>query len=321
MSNNRIKNFQISFFAIILGLSGLSIAFQKGEIHLGIPGHLSYYFIAITITVFTVLLLLYSLKFIKYRDEVKKDFHHPVKANFFPAISISLVLFSIAFLKIDMGIAKILWIIGLFLHLIFTLVIMSNWLNKEFKINSINPAWFIPAVGNILAPVSGVPLGFIEISWFFFSIGIIFWLMLFTIFFNRIIFHNPLPDKLKPTMFIFIAPPAIGFIAYVNLIGNIDAFAKILYYLALFLVILLVSQIKMFAKINFYISWWAYTFPIAAMSLASILMYTKSKCDCILTYKYIALLLITILSILIIIISIKTIISIIKKEICVEEDD
>ncbi len=319
MQNNRIKNFQISFFAIILGLSGLSIAYQKGEIFLGIPGNISNYFIVITILIFITLLIFYTIKFIKHRDEVKKDFHHPVKSNFFAAISISIMLFSVAFLKIDIKIATVLWIIGVVIHLLFTLAIMSNWMNTELKINSINPAWFIPAVGNILAPIAGVKLGFIEISWFFFSVGLVFWLILFTIFFNRIIFHNPLPDKLKPTMFIFIAPPAIGFISYVNLTGVVDGFAKILYYLALFLVILLCSQIKMFLKIKFYISWWAYTFPIAAIALASTLMFKKSECAC-LVYKYIALSFIAILTILILIISYKTIESIIKKEICHEEE-
>ena len=37
----------------------------------------------------------------------------------------------------------------------------------------------------------------------------------------------PLPERLLPTVFILIAPPAVGFIAYVRLTGGVDVFAQI----------------------------------------------------------------------------------------------
>jgi len=58
-----------------------------------------------------------------------------------------------------------------------------------------------------------VALGFVELSWFFFSVGLIMWAVMFTIIMNRIIFHNPLPQKLMPTLFILIAPPAVALIS------------------------------------------------------------------------------------------------------------
>ncbi len=58
MKENRLRFFPISLFAIILGLSGLSIAYQKGETFLGIPGRLSHYFLGTTILLFLIILLL-----------------------------------------------------------------------------------------------------------------------------------------------------------------------------------------------------------------------------------------------------------------------
>ena len=117
------------------------------------------------------------------------------------------------------------------------LYVLHVWFNHEhLKIAHLNPAWFIPAVGNILVPIAGVGLGYIELSWFFFSIGILFWIVLFTIIMNRVLFHEPLPAKLAPTLFILIAPPAVGFVSYIGLTGGggIDGFARILFYGALF---------------------------------------------------------------------------------------
>jgi len=96
------------------------------------------------------------------------------------------------------------------------------------------------------------------------------------ILFYRLLFHNPLPERLLPTLFILIAPPAVGFIAYVKLTGTVDPVARILYYFALFVFVLMIPQLKMLSRIKYYLSWWAYTFPMAALTIATILMYHQN---------------------------------------------
>ena len=236
MNSERIKYFPISAFSIILGLTGLAIVFQKAEEIMGFPFKIDMIIISITIAIFASISFMYLVKVFKFPDEVIDDFENPVKLSFFPTISISILLLSIAFLNIDMVTSKVLWIIGTTVHTFFTYKVISIWMmHPKFEIKHINPAWFIPVVGNILIPVAGVQHYSPEISWFFYSVGIIFWIVLFTIFMYRIIFFHPLPEKLLPTLAILISPAAIGFIAYVKLIHQIDSFARILYYFALFL--------------------------------------------------------------------------------------
>ena len=80
--------------------------------------------------------------------------------------------------------------------------------------------------------------------------------------------------RLTPTLFILLAPPSVGFIAYLQLIGSLDAFARILYYTALFLSLLLASNALRFLRIPFFISAWAYSFPLAALTIATLVMST-----------------------------------------------
>ncbi|MFP3442800.1 hypothetical protein R0K18_34200, partial [Pantoea sp. SIMBA_133] len=80
-----------------------------------------------------------------------------------------------------------------------------------------------------------------------------------------------LPAKLLPTLFILIAPPAVGSISWFQLVGEINAFGRILYYIALFLTLMLLTQTTRFIKLDFFLSWWAYSFPIAAITIASFL--------------------------------------------------
>ncbi len=189
--------------------------------------------------------------------------------SFFPSISISFILLSITYLNINEAISLPLWIIGIILHLGLTLYVINAWMHHEhFKINHINPAWFIPAVGNVLVPIGGVTLGYFDISWFFFSIGMLFWIVLMTIFFNRILFHDPMDGHLLPTLFILIAPPAVGFLSYVRLNGGMDNFAYFLYFAALFLTILLLSQANRFIRLPFFPGG-LHPFPLAAITIAS----------------------------------------------------
>ncbi|MBF0247969.1 MAG: SLAC1 anion channel family protein, partial [Alphaproteobacteria bacterium] len=243
---------------------------------------------------------------------------HPVRLSFFPAISISMLLLSIVLMGLYPGLAKGFWIVGAALHLVLTVYVLSSWIHHtHYDIKHMSPAWFIPVVGNVVVPVAGVPLGFVEPSWFFFSLGLVFWIVLKAIVLYRIIFHHPMPDKLAPTLFIFIAPPAVAFLAYLKLTGGeLDAFARVLYYTGLFLTILLLAQFPRFAQLKFFLSWWAYSFPLAAISIATFVMAEKTGLAWFETTGHI---LFAILNVVLALLVVRTIDQVLKKAICVEE--
>jgi tellurite resistance protein len=277
VADSRLRHFPVSFFAMVMGLTGLAIAWGRAQAVFSLPVDLATPILAAAGTLFCVLLALYLAKVVHWRAAVIAELAHPVQINFFPTVSISLILLAIATLPHWPGIARVLWVLGSSLHLLLTLYIMGVWMHQEhFEIHHINPAWFIPMVGNVLVPIAGVPLGFAEVAWFYFSVGILFWLILFSIIVYRMLFHHPLAERMMPTLFILIAPPAVGFIAYLQLSGGLDAFARVLYYSGLFLTLLLATQIGRFLHIPFYLSWWAYSFPLAAIATATLLMYEQT---------------------------------------------
>lgn len=313
----RLMYFPISIFAMIMGLSGLTIAYEKAENILAWTIQPSLFFLALTSLLFLLLALMYVAKFIRHPQAVKQEFKHPIKVHFFPAMSISLILLSIAYYDVHVTTSFWLWFVGAVWHLLLTLTIVTMWIqHTTFDIKHMNPSWFIPAVGNILVPVVGVQHASSEISWLFFSIGAGFWIILLVIFFNRIIFHHPMPEKLLPTLFILIAPPAVGFIAYIKLTGELDAFARMLYYFGLFTLMLLLVQLPLLTKVKFYLSWWAYSFPMAAITIASFLMFHLTQ---LVFYKWLGGVLLVILSVLILGLLIRTLMAIRRHEICVEE--
>jgi len=316
-TSNRLEHMPISFFAMVMGLAGLTLAWEKASEIYHFSSLIFSTLLVQSILVFILLAGMYIYKGINFRAAILKEWANPVKMNFIPAISISLLLFAVAFMSISVPVSLALWATGTILHMVISMMVMNSWLHHEkFEIHHMNPAWFIPAVGNVIVPLAGIPLGSPELSWFFFSIGMMFWLILMVIVFNRIIFHTPLPEKLLPTLFILIAPPAVGFMAYVKLTGSLDAFAQVLFNFALFLTILLLSQLPRFARLPFFMSWWAYSFPLAAMSIASMVMGQISGKP---FYGYIGLGLLFALSALVVLLLIKTLKAAQKGKICVAD--
>jgi len=315
--DNRLEHFPVTLFASIMGLTGFALAWQKAQgilqFHIGVNWPLA----MLAAAVFALLAIIYISKWITHPDAVKQEISHPVKLSFFPTISISLILLGTVFMHLYAPLAMAFWWSGVILQLILLLFVLNCWVNHEhFEVGHLNPSWFIPAVGNVLVPVAGMEWGYVEVSWFFFAVGMVFWIVLMTILFNRILFHNPMPQRLVPTLVILIAPPAVGFVAYFKLVGGLDSFGRVLYATALFFTLFLTLQIPRFAKLPFFLSWWAYSFPVASVTIATLLMY---KLTGVMFYKIIAIILLAMLTIIIIYLIVRTIMAVIAGKVCVPD--
>jgi tellurite resistance protein len=284
--HSRLAEFPVSFFAIVMGLSGFALATRAAEHAVGLTARFDAFGVSITLSEaigaaavasFAVIALFYLTKVVQHGDAVAAEWRHPIRIAFFPAISISLLLISVVLAPDAPRIAGPVWMAGAALQAGLTLAVIASWIgHRPFQHVHLNPAWFIPAVGNVVAPVAGVQLGFGELSWMFFSAGLMFWMVLLTLVFNRLVFHDPLPGRLAPTLMILIAPPAVAFIAWLRLGGEIDPFARILFYLGFVFLGIVATQAGKLARLPFALSWWALSFPVAALTIATLLYAEKT---------------------------------------------
>ncbi|WP_024791470.1 SLAC1 anion channel family protein [Lebetimonas sp. JS032] len=314
-----LQYFPVQLFAVVMGLSGLTIAYAKAYHFLDFPYWPYFILLILDTAAFFGVFITYMIKWVKYPDAIKAEVNHPVKSSFIPAISISFLLISIAYMDYAPTISVTFWWIGAWLHLFFTFSVIKFWIRHSFDVKMISPAWFIPIVGNVLVPVAGVDIVNEYINLFFFSIGIFYWIVLFTIVTYRMIFHHPLPKKLIPTFFILIAPPAVGFISYFRItFGSIDIFSMFLYLIALFTFFLLIAKKSLYTQIPFFISWWAYTFPLAAITIATTLIYSSFR-NC--SMYWFSLLLLAIVTVVVFYVAYKTYLAIKAEKICIPEEE
>ena len=313
---NRVKFFPVMMYAVVMGLSGLTITYQKAALWLGFPHIIGEVFMYVTTLVFILVSIIYIYKFFKYKAAVLSEFSHPVRINFFAAISISMLMLAIIFKENYPLLSAVFWYPGTLLHFYLTMHTVAFWINENQQLDHSNPAWFIPIVGNVLIPVAGVGFVNLELLVYFFSVGMFFWIILFAVILNRIIFHNQMAVKFIPTLFILIAPPAVGFIAYFRMFEVIDIFALMLFNIAVFFTLLVTFMYKSFIKIKFFISWWAFVFPLAAMAISAMLMYSQKNSITMLLFSYF---MVAVVTIILFIVIYQTLLHIKKEEICIKE--
>lgn len=314
----RLENFHVTFLAVVMGMAGFSLAVHKAAEHLPALHWVGSLLFLLTVVLFLGVVGLYAVKWIRYPAAVRHEINHPVKINFFPLLPMTLLLISVSLVERSPVLAPYVWSLGAALQLLASLFVVSAWISRErFTIEHLTPAWFIPVVGLILVPMAGTRLGYYEISWFFFSVGLLFWLILMAIVFYRMFFHAPIPARLLPTLFMLFAPPAAGFIAYTRLNGGVlDGFGRILYYFALFLFLLVLAQLPRLLKIPFFLSWWASSFPLAAKTLATFVFAALIQSTALQVLGWVQLALLTGV---ILFLLVRTTVAIRRAELCVED--
>lgn len=278
----RLAYLPASFFGAVMGLSGLAIAWRLAAKVFGLPSSIAEAIAALALLVFMLLVIGYAIKWIGSPAAVRAEFQHPIAANFFATFIISVLLLPVLIAPYAPLVADAFWWLGTVLMFGFAWLIVRRWMSVQQQLAHATPAWIIPVVGTLDIPIAGVPLalpGSHVLSMVAVSVGLFFTLPLFTMILSRLIFETPIPRAMQPSLMILVAPFAVGFSAYVNVAGQIDMFALGLFYLALFMFAVLLPVLLSLPACPFRISWWAVSFPLAALTIASLKIAAAMPAD------------------------------------------
>ncbi|WP_245892456.1 SLAC1 anion channel family protein [Helicobacter valdiviensis] len=324
--------FPIMFFASVMGIGGLSLlthkaikVFQLSNLDT-LANLLTFFSIALLLFV----LVLYIAKISLYPKAFLKEISHPVRINFFAAVSVSILIIQMLGLKMfASSISLSLFYIGAILQILFSLYVVQYWFINAMDQKMASPAWFIPIVGNLIVPLAGAnlntisPLIPLEFLMFYLGMGSFFWIILNAALLFRLIFGENLPQKFTPTLFIFIAPPSIFGLDILMLFKpyleeqSLYLIASFSFSIGIFFFLLMLVMLRIFTKLKFALSWWAFTFPLAAFSLCALELYSIQHS---LFYSLFGIFGIILTTFAVLIVGIRTIIAIKNKEICVIEE-
>jgi tellurite resistance protein len=267
----------IGLFGSVMGLTGLSVAWRLALSRFAGPPWLALVAPAIGIIAmlsFVAILAGYTVKALTAFDAVRAEFRHPIAGNLFGTPLISLLLLPIVLAPYSLIAAQALWMAGAVGMILFAWIIVSRWMSDRQQVAHATPAWVVPVVGLLDLPLA---LPVLELpplhglAVFALAVGLFFAVPLFTLIFSRLLFEPPLPDSLKPTLLILVAPFAVGYSTYAVTAARDDLFAEGLYMLTLFILTVLLGQLRHLPVCcPFRVSWWAVSFPLAASAIAAL---------------------------------------------------
>lgn len=259
----------IGAFAAVMGIAGLGLAWRAAAHTLPGAAPIGEALLAAAGLLWVGLACAYAAKAIRYASVVAQEFRQPVASNFFAAPSIGGLLLAAGLVAYTPA-ALWLWSAAAVWQVGIALVLIGRWISHPTNIEDATPAWFLPIVGNIVAPLAGVQLGLPEVSWFMFSVGLVLWLAVLPLVLHRLILSPArLPDHMTPTLAILVSPPAVGCLSYVALTQQFDGAARFLFFIALFFALLVMRLGNALAKAPFSATWWSITFPSVALAAAA----------------------------------------------------
>jgi tellurite resistance protein len=260
------------WFSAVMGLAGLALAWTAAVPRMGDTAEWVARGIGLVAAlVFLTLLALFARRGQLYPEAISGDLQHPLRHAFIAALPISLILLS------TLGAAlfgprvfwETLWLLGCLLQFAVTLWVLSRWWRGSeaggFQWPGITPVLILPVVGNVLAPLAGVALGQPQWAAMQFGVGAFLWPVVITLIFVRIGLQGLWPDRLLPSAFITVAPPAVIGSALLPL-GAAPAWSQACWGIALFFLLWSANVLRTMLAQPFSMAWWAMSFPLAAFA-------------------------------------------------------
>ncbi|KAK6278017.1 hypothetical protein POUND7_018340 [Theobroma cacao] len=142
---------------------------------------------------------------------------------------------------------------------------------KKFLSTVANPTSQILVIGNLVGAQAAANMGWKESAVCLFSLGMVHYLVLLVTLYQRFSGSDRLPAMLRPVFFLFFAAPSVASLAWESITGAFDSASKMLFFLSLFLFTSLVCRPALFSRSmrRFNVAWWAYSFPLTVLALAS----------------------------------------------------
>jgi tellurite resistance protein len=262
----------VSLFGAVMGLTALCFSWRLADKSRHIGTFIGEVIGFTAIGVFIILAIAYTVKWMRYRSLVKAEFENPGTMSFFSTVTISILLLPGILLPYASVLAGSMWVAGVVMTLLFALFVLRKWMQARQPWENVGPAWVLPITGTLNVPIVGDSFHFRgahEICLMFFGFGIIFIMVMMSIMFSRFFFAAALPDALKPSLMILVAPFALAFSGYQGMTAGQDIAASAFFYFSLFMLLLFGGEVVLLPRCcPFKVSWWSVSFPLASVTVA-----------------------------------------------------
>jgi tellurite resistance protein TehA-like permease/hemerythrin-like domain-containing protein len=291
---NLVRNLRIDFFAVPMTVAALSFMFlsaftvQEGRFETESTYKALGIFAA---CVFTLLFMIYLTKAILFPRKVVKEWRHHLAGNFFSAVSITIILEGIVLMPSGLnGGITLVWI-GSVLQMLITVLRLADLIYEPTSEEHLNPSLMFAPVGNFIAAVAMAQIrlfggynmegnmNYLFIARLWFGVAALFAIVLFTLTFRRALLDHHSDERVRPTLWVWLATASIAGPAYWAVSGFSLEVARGVLFQSLWCIALLFFTLNAAGYLRaFYtypqdLSVWIVPFSLAAFAASTVNYY------------------------------------------------
>jgi C4-dicarboxylate transporter/malic acid transport protein len=304
-----LKTFAPSWGASVMGTSAVSVALLavgEGTSVAGATQVAARVVLVIALVMGVLVLGATAARWVSHWAEATADLRHPVKGGMTATAAGALLTLAVAIGKVGPGFlpesvilpaVTVLAVVGALLALVIGWEFLAEmFTSTDASLVQMSGAWFVPPVVTIIVPLALVPViagnpgmaaDLVALAWAFLGMGAVLYLVVTATLFVRSISHPLPPAGLAPTLFIGMGPAGlmgldlvrlsqvsvqVG-VAEPSLVSSMLPAATMMWGFGLWwMVAALVVLRRGYARLPFSLSWWGFTFPLAAWTIATIVL-------------------------------------------------
>jgi tellurite resistance protein len=268
----------VAFFGIPVGVLALAGAWRAAaHVWTAIPDAAPTFLTAGALVLWIAVAVAYGRKWLVGRDAAIEEMRHPVQSSFAALVPVSTMLAAQAVQAYSRGLAIALFVTGAGASLALGAYLHGRFWQGGRKPELTTPAIYLPTVApSFVAGTAAASLGFTQIGMLLFGAGVFSWLAIESVVLHRAAVHEPLPDALRATLGIQLAPPVVGGVTYLAIThGAPDTFAYMLLGYGLYQALMLTRLLPWIRQRAFTPSYWAFSFGAAALPTMAIRMLER----------------------------------------------
>lgn len=257
-------------FAVSLGLFGLVGAWRRAAAYGWAPAAGIEHLLLWPVTaIWLTTLLLYLYKCARYPQAVLREFRHPVQSSLQALLPLSMLLAVIILPSPGQGIWLLVTLLALALHAVIGYRVIAMLATGRLPENAVTPALYLPIVGGAL--VGGMALATLRYQgWgaLLFGTGLSGWALLEARVLSSL-FEGPMPEPLRPTIGVELAPPAIATLSAAAIWPELPGSVLVIGLgIAVSACVGVLARYQWWGKVPFSIGFWSFSFPLAALASA-----------------------------------------------------
>ena len=268
-----LARFPVGLFAIPVGLFALAGAWRRTAVF-GWPAEVQGVGTTLAwlgVAVLGMLLVLYLAKCLRYPHTIRNEFTHPLAGSLMALISMSVLLCVVFFGEPFHTGWLVLALSALALQGVIAVRVVAMLTTASLPVASVTPALYIPPVaGGLVGAMALSTLGYPGWAALLFGMGLASWGLLEVRVLNRL-FEGVMPEPLRPTIGVEMAPPAVATLAAAVIWPTLPGDVLIIGLgLSSGPIVAVMARYKWWSKVPFAIGFWSFSFPLAALSGAVI---------------------------------------------------